>query len=196
MQQNKPTKRQAQALKTKNKIYKISLNLIKKYGFDNVTIDDISKKAGVSVGAFYHYFESKSDIFNEIYKQADDYFQSYVVNNLAGCSSFEKIQDFFGYYARFNLSNGLEFVRQLYNSHNTLFIKKGRYMQSLLCQLVIDGQSAGEITTEYSSEKIVDFLFISVRGIIFDWCLHDGSYKLDDAIHNSTKLLLAIFKSK
>lgn len=34
-----------------------------KKGYDNITIEEISKKAGGSVGAFYHYFRSKNDIF-------------------------------------------------------------------------------------------------------------------------------------
>jgi TetR/AcrR family transcriptional regulator, fatty acid metabolism regulator protein len=60
---NRPiTKRQEQALETKERIYSAAIDLMDREGFENITIADISKKAGVSVGAFYHYFTSKNDI--------------------------------------------------------------------------------------------------------------------------------------
>ena len=37
----------------------------------------ISKSAGVSVGAFYHYFKSKNDIFRNL-PEADRYFEEHV----------------------------------------------------------------------------------------------------------------------
>ena len=52
----KPTRRQEKALETKNRIYTAAINLMDRKGFENITIIDISKEAGVSVGAFYHYF--------------------------------------------------------------------------------------------------------------------------------------------
>ena len=55
------TKRQEQARETKNRIYNSAIELMEKEGFDNITIADIREKAGVSVGAFYHYFASKND---------------------------------------------------------------------------------------------------------------------------------------
>nr|WP_307906030.1 TetR/AcrR family transcriptional regulator [Clostridium botulinum] len=76
-----PTKRQIQAMNTKKKLYDISTELMKTKGYDNVTIQEICKKAGVSVGSFYHYFESKNDIFIELYKIADDFFMIQLKEN-------------------------------------------------------------------------------------------------------------------
>jgi AcrR family transcriptional regulator len=41
-------------------------------GFLAARISDISKRAGLSHGAFYHYFESKEQIFREIAETLDD----------------------------------------------------------------------------------------------------------------------------
>src|SRR5512146_3299116 len=46
--------RQEKAHETKNRIYTAAIELMDRKGFENVTVADISKKAGVSVGAFYH----------------------------------------------------------------------------------------------------------------------------------------------
>ncbi|MDG1622897.1 TetR/AcrR family transcriptional regulator, partial [Bacillus mobilis] len=49
------TKRKQQALLTQNNIFLVFLNLTKEKKFENITIEDICKKANVSVGTFYHY---------------------------------------------------------------------------------------------------------------------------------------------
>lgn len=69
--------RKQQALETKTRIYQTALSLMEKKNYQSITIEEISKSAGVSVGAFYHYFKSKNDIFFEIYQEADRYFEEY-----------------------------------------------------------------------------------------------------------------------
>ena len=49
----KPTKRQLQAMETKNKIYKAAIEEINKKGFNNVNIEDITTAANVAKGSFY-----------------------------------------------------------------------------------------------------------------------------------------------
>ena len=95
MKNEKLTTRQIQALTTKNKIYKIAIELMEKNGYENIKIEDICKKAKVSVGSFYNYFKSKSDILNEIFKRADNYFESEVIDNLKSINSLDKIIEFF-----------------------------------------------------------------------------------------------------
>ena len=58
----KATKRQLQAAESKKKIFDCAQSLFTAYGYDNVTIADICNEAGVSVGLFYNYYHSKSDI--------------------------------------------------------------------------------------------------------------------------------------
>lgn len=60
--QKKPTKRQLQAQASREKIFTAAQELFSEKGYTNVSVADICKKAGVSVGLFYNYFKSKSDI--------------------------------------------------------------------------------------------------------------------------------------
>lgn len=52
--------------KTRKLIINISLELFLKNTYKEVTIKDIVGKAGVSQGAFFHYFKSKEDVFHEV----------------------------------------------------------------------------------------------------------------------------------
>lgn len=187
----KITSRQKQALETKNKIYKTAIVLMEKKGFNNVTIKEISKASGVSVGAFYHYFNSKSDIYFEIYKKGDEYFQKVVSKSLKEQNSFNRIVEYFDFYAKYNLMTGLETTKLLYNTHNKWFLKKGRFMQLLLQEIITEGQNKKEICQIMSPEEITDYLFISARGVVYDWCLNEGKYDLVDTMKSHIKLVSA-----
>ena len=67
MENRTNTTRKEQAEETRNRIYTSAIELMEENGFGNFTIEDISRRAGVSVGAFYHYFDSKNDILAEIF---------------------------------------------------------------------------------------------------------------------------------
>jgi AcrR family transcriptional regulator len=48
----------------KNELMDIALEFFFTKGFENTTIGDIVKKAGVAQGLFYYYFNSKNDILD------------------------------------------------------------------------------------------------------------------------------------
>lgn len=134
------TKRQIQAINTKNKIYNIATNLMQKEGYDNITIQNICEKAEVSVGSFYHYFESKNDILIELYKKADHFFYDNIKNKLSSTNAIDRIIEYFDYYAEYNEKTGIDMMKQLYNSNNKMFITKGRHMQTILDEIILEGQ--------------------------------------------------------
>ncbi|AOY77774.1 TetR/AcrR family transcriptional regulator [Clostridium formicaceticum] len=188
----KLTSRQIQALNTQDKIYRVAFDLIEKKGFQNITVEEICKAADVSVGSFYNSFKSKSEILDRIFKLADDYFLNVVAVNIKDGSAQEKIVEFFQYYADYNLEKGIDFVKQLYNVKNNLFTIKGRHMQRVLQKIIEEGQKKGELSTDMTPEETVRFLFIAVRGIVYDWSLHDGQYDLPEYIRNYVKRLVSI----
>lgn len=53
-------------------------------------------------------------------------------------------------------------------------------MQNLLQNIIAKGQEKGEVPHDLTSEQLIEQLFIVARGIVFDWCLHDGEYELED----------------
>jgi len=195
MDEKKLSNRQLQALNTKNRIYKTAIELMDKKEYENIRIDDICKKAGVSVGSFYNCFKSKNDILIEIYIRADAYFLKEVANNLYSLHAIDKVIEYFDYYAKYNIKVGINTMKLLYNSNNKLFISKGRYMQNLLEIIIEKGQEKNEISDEMSPEGMTEYLFIAARGITYNWCLYDGEYDLLEAMNNYMNRLIKIFKN-
>lgn len=180
---NKKTSRAKQAEITKNKIYNCGVKLMRKHGFDNITVEQISKQAGVSVGTYYYYFESKFDLFSEIYKRADDYFINEVEGKLKAEDSKGKIVEYFEKYAEYNYADGIDMVKKLYTSDNKMFITKGRNMQNVLQAIIEGGQQKGEISESESAAEITRMLFITARGVVYNWCLNDGGIDLKDEMN-------------
>jgi AcrR family transcriptional regulator len=163
-------------------------------GFENITIADISKEAGVSVGAFYHYFTSKNDILAEIFNKADEYFSTQVITGLKAESIAEKIVEYFDHYAKFNVSSGVELTQQLFNPKIKFFLKKDRPMLVILEDLIQEGQEKEEIRADEDPGELSRFLFVMARGVVFEWSLYDGSYDLEATMHKYIDSLVSTLK--
>ena len=185
------TKRQEQALETKDRIYSAAIELMDRDGFENITIADISKMAGVSVGAFYHYFTSKNDILAEIFRKADEYFSTQVIAGLKSGSIPERIIEYFDHYAKFNVRSGMELTQQLFNPKIKFFIKKDRPMLTILDDLIQEGQQKREIRADEDPEELSRFLLVMARGIVFEWSVYDGSYDLEAQMHKYMECLVS-----
>ena len=164
-------------------------------GFENFTVADISREAGVSVGAFYHHFTSKNDILAEIFHKADEYFSTQVVASLGKKNIPEKIITYFDHYAKFNVGSGVELTRQLFNPKIKFFIIKDRPMLTILERLIQDGQENKEIRADEDPEELSRFLFVMARGIVFEWSLYDGCYDLEATMHKYITSLVSTLRT-
>lgn len=188
----KENSRTIQSQNTKNKIYQTSIRLFKEHGYDHVTIQDIATSANVSVGSFYNHFQSKENILHEKYFLADEVFKEFIATGIPGKDQKERIKLYMLRYIDFVLTHPLDFIKILYNTDNMLFLKEGRPMQTLLNPLIKDAKEEGEITSHLTVDEINEFLFLSMRGLIFHWCLHNGSF---DLYHRADTYLSIILKS-
>jgi AcrR family transcriptional regulator len=69
---NKKEPHQKRAIETREKLIAAAVELFNEKGFYDTTTKDISKRAGVSIGIFYNYFEDKSKIYYESMKLSYD----------------------------------------------------------------------------------------------------------------------------
>jgi len=181
MARNGMTNRKKQALKTKKKILDAAIKLMQKQGIQQTTVEAICKRAKVSIGSFYNYFKSKEEVLNSVFEPADTYFHEVVEKELDDLPSKEKIVLFFRHYARYNVDTGLDFTKHLYfNAENKWFIERNRYMHTLLRSILDEGLDHGKCDTGFSADEMEEFLFLVARGVVCDWCLHDGDYDLEE----------------
>ncbi len=151
---------------------------MRKKGYSRVTIREICKAAGVSIGTFYVYFANKSDLFQDIHKESDTFFRETVAKELESGSAEQKIMNYVGHYARLNIRTGETDMKILYTTENTWF-SRHRPMQQVLVEIVQKGQENGELCSDMTSQEIVDMIFVFMRGCCYDWCMKKGSFDLE-----------------
>jgi AcrR family transcriptional regulator len=176
--------RKLRAQASRARIYDTAISLIKKNGYTNTTISDICREAGISTGAFYHYFKSKQEILSELYIKADRFFEESMASRTKQGDSVQEAKDYMALYIHFitleGLDNGLDMCRNLYTPENKLFAKEKRSMQTLLEGIIQEGQNKNEISRRFSPGAWVSFIFTVLRGVVFDWVLRAGTYNIEE----------------
>lgn len=188
----KLTSRTRQADATRKRIYNTAIRLFKQYGYEQVSVSQIAKAANVGIGTFYHYYESKIELFMKIFVNVEDYFNEF--KNLDFTSSPEEtIQRYFYQYAKLNEAAGIEIIQNLANPQNRKSLDGNQDFEQILTSILEKYQELGKIKNNESAEDICDLFFISARGVMFDWCIKHGQYDLAKKTQYVIERLLSIY---
>ena len=189
--------RKQQADATKRKIFNSALKLLGERDYDKITVRDIVDTAGVSIGSFYNYYSSKLDVYLETYPIADNYFETVVAADIKNRSFGEKLHLYFRHYALYSCEiTGLAMSKLLYFSDNRKFDRgDDAGMHRLLIDILQEGIEIGALTTRSTARELSQFYLIAVRGLIYNWCTHDGGYDLVAAVENYVSALCRSFQA-
>ena len=58
------SKQQLKSMETKARIFNAAKRILKKSGYEQLSIKNICEEAGVSNGSFYHHFKTKDDLLS------------------------------------------------------------------------------------------------------------------------------------
>ena len=182
--------RKQQARHTKEKLLSVSLKLIREHGFDNVKINDICNEAGVSTGAFYHHITNKAGIVIAAYAKCDDYFSDVVYPKLKDRKDTDVVLDYLAEQMKYGVDYGIDLCIQIYKAQLTegteFFLSTERPLASGLISIIKSLQESGLVNDKVSAEDIGNELLLVSRGLIYNWCQHNGSY---DLVKYSRKIL-------
>jgi len=179
--------RQQKALNTKKKISETALQLFKEKSFNQVTVDEILKKANSSKGAFYTHFKSKHDIFLEKFKEIDNYYVEELINII---EKEERCKDKLAVFFRLQMAYiendlGVDVVRSIYEvelntERESFFLMPDRPLYCILTGIFKEGQKTGEFRSDLSLKTMLTTCLRIMRGILYDWSLHNGSFSLEE----------------
>ncbi|MDC7226712.1 MAG: helix-turn-helix domain containing protein [Spirochaetales bacterium] len=193
---NAITHRQRQAIETKLKITRIAINLFKQRGFSDVTVRDICTSASISIGTFYHHFESKEEIVNTSHRQMDRLWEERI-SNYEGVNTKEDIIFHFAEAGRLIQELGWDLAaasyRQLITSHNKYAVQNDRPISNVMRRIIGDAIASGSLPADTDQEEMIEVLIRCSRGVLFDWCLRNGEYDLPSKIRSDMTLVLNNF---
>lgn len=187
--------REKQALKTKNKIVKVALKLIKEDGYHNMSIRQLCQEAGISTGAFYHHFNSKEEIINKAFGLYDAELEE-VLENHPFQNPIEDIRFILLNQTEFILRESGNFTKELYiaqlSTSDKYSVNPDRKIYRVIKDLVTQAKQERLITSNMMVEEISQFLLRTTRGVTLDWCLNDYSYDLCAQTQKDLDLVLTV----
>ena len=158
----------------RNKILEVATREFAACGFENANINTIAKKAGVSVGSLYKYFDTKSDLFLTTFSFGIDtlerLLEQVTSNDEDLMIKFEKILR-----AAIRFSREMDVMIKLYNEFTTESnVELGRQlidrMEALTARAykmaIVQGQVAGEVRLDIDpgmAAFLVDNILMSVQ---------------------------------
>lgn len=199
--------RKEQAVQTKHKIFQSAYKLFAEKGFDHVSIEMITKDAGVAKGSFYVHFKSKKALISDLadfkVKEIDfDYgsFFSSIDEKMSATQMLlllsEKVSDV--------MINVLGYS-QLSIMYETLLEKKenishvtsySRHIYAILRQIIETGMDTGEFQSDLSVDDLSKHLLLSLRGLTFQWCVMYPDFDLKKTTQEYMLLMINGLKNK
>ena len=169
---------------TKGRIIEAAWRLFYRQGYDDTTVEEIIAESGTSRGSFYHYFEGKDALFGTMSFLFDDAYIRLEEEMDPNLSAFEKLlylnREIFAYVENNLMVDMLTrmYSTQLVTHGEKHLLDRNRVYYRILRQIIEEGQRSGELSRDYTVNEIVKGYSMIERGMLYDWCICDGEYRL------------------
>jgi AcrR family transcriptional regulator len=170
--------RTKRAIALRKKLFETAASLFEKEGYENVSVDEICSRVGVTKGAFYGHFKSKDQIILEKMAESDKGYDTEILSKVSHMKPgldklLEYIRAVMAYQERFNKRvTRLSYAIRTMNTDTAhILIPNKRELYYMLVRLINEGQACGEIRDDLSSSQIAEILLYSIRGVVFSWSL-------------------------
>lgn len=170
---DKQTKQQ-QYIATHRKIFQEACLLFQQKSYENVTIRDICQHCGLSIGAFYHHYQSKEALLNEGYHVFD-----HVLEESWKEKQFKDAKEEILFLLTMELESmehqgvtySIQYFKNQLTTEEKYILNEDRFFYKTLYE-------ACERYKKKDAIKLTKQLLQCTRGTIYDWCLHNGDYAL------------------
>ncbi|WP_297632562.1 TetR/AcrR family transcriptional regulator [uncultured Clostridium sp.] len=189
-------KREEKSRLTKEKLFKVAMDLVDKKGYENITVSEICKEAGVAKGTFYVHFESKDDIIKAnyyedmskyIFKKLDIYvlekYRKFDLEN-NNIQIKEKIKFFVKLENEYIEKMGYKLTSRAFITNLTDSINDrksnfdNRAYSEPLKFLIEQGIDSGEFKKGRTKGEVFLIIDSFTRGLAFQWCLTKGDIRV------------------
>ena len=177
--------------------------LFRARGYDQVSVDEIVRKAGMAKGTFYIYFRAKSDIILEMLRQYDDYYDQVMAGLPDSLPVDGRLEEIVRAACRFTEQViGLDLIRVLYSkqltagARNPGLLNEDRALFRILSGLIAEGQRAGVYRAEQDVSAVALLLLHGIRAAFFEWCCGSSRDLTGECLRFLTLVRQGIYQDK
>ena len=184
----------------KQKLIDTTVELIKKYGADTITVRSVCEEAGLSIGTFYHHFQNKDDLLMYFVREAsfDNFVLETPLADVAGrvCELYMHLIDRY-------LTLGEEFMKSFYTTGNKALSaymgqENGCFADGTVmarCEReLIDARKQGFLKKDADPHLLSMDICTIVKGCVFEWALDDGRMDIAESLRRIVKAYLENYK--
>jgi AcrR family transcriptional regulator len=180
-------KRQSSSIR-QDQIIDAARKLVVKYGSEHVTVGRIAKEVGISEGAIYRHFKSKSDVLSGLADRIADDLLGDISNHMyAETGSLAYLETVLNnHLSEIQQRKGISFqvIAEIISFGDKKLNKKvsgviTNYIASLK-HLLSEGIKAGEIKEDTDTEAAALILFGMIQGMVNIWALSNYDFNLEE----------------
>ena len=183
---------------TKNRIIATALELIKKSGYDNITINEICKASGISKHTFYYYFSSKDDILLKFYTIPREITMEKLPEILTAENYFEQLWLIMEPSVDFFVVNGVEIVKCIFVANITREVgtfdttKNDNNLPLIATSIIKKALEVGQIRNSSDPLQLMKIAIGNFMSITFLWASTGGSFDLKKKCRQSLEIILDV----
>ncbi|MCD8084262.1 MAG: TetR/AcrR family transcriptional regulator [Clostridiales bacterium] len=186
------TKRQLQAIETRNRIYNAAVEIINEKGFNNVSIEDITIRANVAKGSFYTHFDSKEALVFYTFQQSDIVYEK-AYRQICGLRFLPMIRKFVRISYQEYEKRGKGIIRAIISNYFSFpdynFYNDDRSLLKCLSSIIEKGKTDGDLAVEKPTRDYVNVILSTLIGVETLWCFDDQGRSLADLIEETIAIV-------
>ena len=171
---------QKESVSTRDNIQRCALKLFQQYGYENVTVVQICKEAGITKRTFYYHYDSKADLLHGLIDligvQAENLLDSLAEQQ----SNIGILWTLMSVYAIHSANYGPEIIREIYALTARGEVKEdfpfATYLYSTALRTLKNASLAGEIPNPSPPEELAFSLYHAFRSVAMTWASTGGAF--------------------
>lgn len=166
--------------KRRYEIIEAAIPLITSASFEEISVSDICRSIGISIGSFYHYFTKKSDLLIGLLWLIDEDLAENTFPLLTSENELENIRIFSHGWAEHIDRHGLERSKLIsaINPDSSDFSESSRESIKKLRELFGKALAKGQVRIKYDADFLTDYFLLMMRSVSTDWSRRDGNYDI------------------
>lgn len=186
------------ASNTKSRLMECGLKLFKERGYNNVSVDDICRKAEITRSTFYYHYQTKDELLDSLYQTAAIIPEGAALTRLL--LSGNNWNGLWGVYEigiDWTLELGHEMlscilITNLSNHRSTFYPEAVETVDKMAVTIIAAGQQNGDFRNRSDPELLAKTLRTIIMGAAFEWCNKNGNYDQKSDIRRAFIALLDV----
>ena len=180
---------------SKESITEIAIDLFLEKGYDNVTIQDICKKASITKPTFYSYIGSKDDLIIDLYDTSIKDILGDSYHFLTIESGYEQLVYIFSKLLKDTQKYGSDILSHMLTANlkedrGSFELRKNLTDMSVV--ILAKAQKNGDILNQSDPVKLYTALAYLFSGYEMMWCIKDGQSEFSKDFFESFNLILQV----